>query len=62
MFRSGEITLEVLYGEIKLKRLGLPGSVKKITECNIPCVFRDGAVEVAFTGRAGSELVMKAEM
>lgn len=57
MFRSGEITLEVLYGEIKLKRLGLPESVKRIIECNISYTFTDGAAEVAFTGRAGDKLI-----
>ena len=58
-FSNGSITFAVLYGEIGLKRLGLPGSVKKITECNIPYVFRDGAAEVAFKGKAGDRLIFR---
>ena len=58
-FSNGSITFAVLYGEIELKRLGLPGSVKKITECNIPYTFRDGAVEVAFKGKAGDRLIFR---
>lgn len=62
MFRDGEIILEVLYGKIELKKIGLPESVKKITECNIPYKFADGAAEVAFKGESGSKLVARVEI